>query len=160
MPVSAVRAAALRAVNAHPIRTVLLTVGDLDVNGVRNIARPFEADVLAMAADLVAEAGGDRGDMEAVGDYLAVRRLLITADQVREHVGERGRGVVTGKALKAGWPWPWTVQAEAIPPEVRDALVIEAIDGLHDVAKRDAVIAAEATLHDDARRALAERLAR
>ena len=53
VPVTAVRAAALRALHAHPTRTVLLTIGDLDLNGLRNNARPLEEDVLQMAADLL-----------------------------------------------------------------------------------------------------------
>jgi hypothetical protein len=152
VPVPAIRAAALRAIAAYPTRTVLLAIGDLDLNGIRNIARPFEADVLKWVADL-----GRMGE-DQVADVIAVRRLLITPDQVVEHVGERGRAPVTATARRAGWPWPWTVQAEALPPEVRDRLVIEAIDQLHDVEQRERVIATEAALHEDARRALAERL--
>jgi hypothetical protein len=48
-------------------------------------------------------------------------------------------------------------QAEALAPEIRDQLVADAIDALHDVPLRESVIAGEKQLHDDAREALRAR---
>jgi hypothetical protein len=84
----------------------------------------------------------------------------LTAEQVEEHLGERGRRPPSAQALEKGWPYPWTVQAEAlVPPDVRDRIVSDAIDALHDVAERERIIASETVLHDDARAALSKRLA-
>ena len=71
----------------------------------------------------------------------------------------RGRSEPSAKAVAEGWPYPFTAQAEALPPEVRDRIVADALDALHDVATRDRVIAAEAGLHAEAREALAGLLA-
>jgi hypothetical protein len=160
VPVSAVRDAARRAIDAWlesiespegpQVRTVLLSVGDLDLNGIRNIARPFAEDVATFARDY--------GAPDELG-LVTVRRILLTADQVEQHVGERGRSKPTTEAIKAGWPYPFTAQAEALPPEVRDGIVADAIDALHDVALRDRVIAEEEALHAAMREALKRKLA-
>jgi hypothetical protein len=154
VPVSAIRNAALRAVSAYPQPTVLLQIGDLDLNGIRNIARPFADDVEKFVADLLGCTA------EEARQVVVVRRLLLTAEQVEEHLGERGRRPPSAQALEKGWPYPWTVQAEAlVPPDVRDRIVSDAIDALHDVAERERIIASETVLHDDARAALSKRLA-
>jgi hypothetical protein len=155
VPVPAVRAAATRAIRAfadHDQRTVVLSIGDLDLNGIRNIARPFEEDLLQMTADLLDLHADDAGGL------VSVRRLLLTADQVDEHIGERARVRPSREAIKAGWPYPFTAQAEALAPEVRDRIVADAIDALHDVEARDRIVAREADLHDAARREIARRL--
>jgi hypothetical protein len=152
VPVTAVRQAAIRAINAHPQRTVILSIGDLDLNGIRNIARPFAEDVLQMTADLL------RVEPRTAGAVVTVRRLLLTAEQVEEHIGARARAPVSAAAHKAGWPWPFQVQAEALAPEIRDGIVLEAIDALHDTDKRDLVAEAEDNLHEEARRAIAAKL--
>jgi len=52
VPVRAVRAAALRAL-ADKRPSVLLWIGDLDLNGLRNIATPFADDVRQFAVDIL-----------------------------------------------------------------------------------------------------------
>ena len=42
---------------AEIVTTVLLQLGDLDPNGIRNIARPFAADVEQFAIDLLGFTG-------------------------------------------------------------------------------------------------------
>jgi hypothetical protein len=155
VPVSAIRSAALRAIRAYQTgaTTVLFQIGDLDLNGVRNIARPFADDVERFTIDMLG------CTVKAANEVVVVRRLILTAEQVEEHVGERGRSTPSDKAEEAGWPYPFTVQAEALPPEVRDGIVADAIDSLHDVAERKRIAAAEAEqLHAQARAALADLL--
>jgi hypothetical protein len=150
VPVPAIRQAVLRAIAGaldEGQRTVLLQIGDLDLNGIRNIARPFAEDVAAFARDY-----------GAPPSTVVVRRLLLTAAQAEQHVGERGRSEPSEKAQKAGWPYPFTAQAEALPPEMRDEIVATAIDTLHDVVLREQVMEAEAGLHEDARSAMREKL--
>ena len=154
VPVPAIRDAVQRAIRAWNksdgrVRTVLLSTGDLDLHGIRNIARPFADDVTAFARDF-----GARDEMGLV----TVRRVLLTAEQVEQHVGVRGRGGVSAEARKAGWPFPFTAQAEALPPEIRDGIVADAIDALHDVGLRDRVIRGEAALHDAMRAELRAKL--
>jgi hypothetical protein len=160
VPIPAIRQAALRAIHAFDESravTVLLWIGDLDLNGIRNIAQPFAADVQQFAIDILGLT--DEAHHSAVRDGLViVRRLILNAGQVEEHVGQRGRSRPTAKAIAAGWPYPFTVQAEALPPEVRDGIVADAIDSLHDVPMRERIVAAEAGLHADARQELASHL--
>ena len=78
MSVEAIRRAVLRA-RVAPVPTVLLQIGGLDLNGLRNIARPFEADVEALA--------GDYGLDPAT---VVLRRLLLTATQVEQHAVRAG----------------------------------------------------------------------
>lgn len=157
VPVTAIRALAHRAIRAaqNDQRLVVLSLGDLDLNGLRNIARPLEADLHAFIRDTVASPDFDQ---ESAAWVAPVRRLLLNADQVIDHIGERAWGTPSGEYQRAGWPWPFWVQAEALPPEVRDGLVIDAIDALHDTAQREHIIESEAELHEGARRALAGRL--
>jgi hypothetical protein len=160
VPVSAIRQAVLRAIRdasdaaAHgrAVTTVLLSIGDLDLHGVRNIARPLAQDVQQFVTDYLGCTA------EAAEEIIVVRRVILTAAQVEEHVGERGRVKPTEAALRAGWPYPFTAQAEALPPDVRDELVKEAIDSLHDLRLRDSMKLAEASLHADARAHLARLL--
>lgn len=156
VPVPAIRKVVLRAVRAWndspddaPVRTVILSIGDLDLNGIRNIARPFADDVAAFARNF-----GAREEDELV----TVRRILLTAKQVQHHVGQRGRGGVSADARKAKWPYPFTAQAEALRPEVRDGIVADAIDALHDVEVREQVVADESALHAAIRSALRAKL--
>jgi hypothetical protein len=168
VPVDAIRQAALRAIAAYRdsgATTVLLQIGDLDLNGIRNIARPFAEDVEQFAIDLLGWRDEAKRSAEAravvverVRRVVVVRRLLLTAEQVEEHIGERGRSRPSGEALAAGWPYPFTAQAEALPPEVRDQVVADAIDSLHDLAERGRAISAEAGLHSEARQAIARLL--
>jgi hypothetical protein len=169
VPVRAVRQAALR-VLASKAPTVILWCGDLDVNGLRNIGTPFADDVRQMTIDLLAQQVVERreaGAQEAVAtatryvdlNYpLQVRRLLVTPDQVRDHVPESAWAVPTRKDVEAGWLWPFKVQAEALPPEARDEIVADALDSLLDAEVRGRVIADEADLHADARRRLRDAL--
>ena len=159
VPVDAIRKAALRAIyhwSEAEQSTVILSIGDLDLSGIRNIARPFEEDLIAFVVDLLGKAGVVAP--EGATEILTVRRLLITAEQVEEHVPERARGVPTAEAVRQGWPYPYTAQAEALLPEVRDRIVAVAIDDLHDIEQREAAIAAEAALHAEARSVLADKL--
>jgi hypothetical protein len=59
----------------------------------------------------------------------------------------------------AGWRWPFKVQAEAVLPEDRDRIVINAIDALHDLDLRDEVIAEEEDMRSAARATLRKLLA-
>ena len=131
---------------------MLLQIGDLDLNGIRNIARPFAEDVRQFAADML------ETTPEIAEALIVVRRIMLTAEQVELHVSERGRVRVSDVALEAGWPYPYTAQAEARAPEIRDGFVVDAVDALHDVALRDSVVAGELELHDRARDALRVRL--
>lgn len=156
----AVRGAAVRALNSFARgrrRTVLLQIGDFDLNGLRNIARPFEADVRAMTRDLLVEAGGHSVSEATLDKIVVVQRLLLTADQVADLPPQK-RTEPTRAQRRQGWPWPWMAQAEAMAPAERDRLVAAAIDGLHDVEARQAVIDREPDLHDAGRAELAERL--
>jgi hypothetical protein len=160
VPVTATRAAALRALDALAERrqpTVLLTVGDLDLHGLRNIAVPFAQDVLAFTADGLADACEGDEYRDLAPDLVHVRRLGITADQAAALPPE-ALGEPTAAALRAGWPWPFTAQAEALLPEDRDALVADAIDRLHDLDVRAAAVEAEEALHRATRVALRDRL--
>ena len=162
VPVPAIRQAVLRAIFVwnqapadRPVRTVILQIGDLDLNGIRNIARPFVDDVRQFAADIL------KTPLRGVERLITVRRIMLTAGQVERYVGERARVQVGNSAehIKAGWPYPFTAQAEALPPELRDSIVAEAIDSLHDVALREQVIADEPSLlHEQARTALQAKL--
>jgi hypothetical protein len=107
VPVGTVRQAALRALHAYledRQRTVLLHIGDLDLNGLRNIGRPFADDVHAFTRDYLAE--GLEGDSDgldaAVSRIVTVRRLLVTASQVEELVPESARIESTGAERMAG----------------------------------------------------------
>ncbi len=53
---------------------------------------------------------------------------------------------------------PFAAQAEALAPEIRDRIVADAIDALHDVRARDRIVKSEPGMHDAARRELARRL--
>jgi hypothetical protein len=106
----------------------------------------------------VAAFARDFGASDELG-LVTVRRILLTADQVQRHVGERGRSKPTKEAIRAGWPYPFTAQAEALPPEIRDRIVADAIDALHDVELRDWVIAEEEALHAAIHEALRTKLA-
>ena len=172
VPVDAIRRAAIRALRTagEGRCTVLLWIGDLDVNGLRNIATPFADDVRQTAIDLFAPAvvrsEGGRAAREArqrvvariVDDLLVVRRLLLTPDQVEAHIGEPARATPTPKDLAAGWPWPYKVQAEALRPEIRDQVVASALDALLDPEVREGVLAAEQELQAEARRRLRDAL--
>jgi hypothetical protein len=59
---------------------------------------------------------------------------------------------------KAGWPWDFKVQAEALLPEIRDEIVHDALDALSDANVRAEVVAEEETMRSAARAVLAERL--
>lgn len=162
VPVKAVRAAALRAL-ADKRPTVLLWIGDLDVNGLRSIATPFADDVRQFTIDLLAEDVARENAAQAtlpqvrarvvryIDQLLVVRRLLLTPEQVEAHVGRSAWASPTTKDRDAGWPWPWKVQAEALRPEIRDRIVTDALDALLDPQAREDVVAAEAELHREAR---------
>jgi hypothetical protein len=161
VPVSAIRALAIRALRAFQAeqRLVVLSLGDLDLNGLRNIARPFEADLHAFIRDMLVSDDFDLESAAEAAEAIApVRRLLLSPDQVLEHIGKRAWGQPTSEYRKADWPWPFWVQAEALAPEIRDNLVIDAIDSLHDTTRRARLIESESELHEGARRALARRL--
>ena len=166
VPVDAVRKAAKRAIatyaaavrDGRDVTTVIFWIGDLDLNGIRNISQPFDADVRQFVIDLLRQQLDLNITAEEADAILVVRRLLITPDQAAEHVGVRGRARPTRKAKRAGWPYEFTVQAEALPPDVRDRIVAKAIDGVHNVALRKRVVARERALHHDARVVADERL--
>jgi hypothetical protein len=117
--------------------------------------------VHAFTRDYLAE--GLEGDSDgldaAVSRIVTVRRLLVTASQVEELVPESARIESTGAERMAGWRWPFKVQAEAVLPEDRDRIVINAIDALHDLDLRDEVIAEEKDMRSAARATLRKLLA-
>jgi hypothetical protein len=159
VPVDAIRHAAARAIVAFAEarqQTVMLHIGDLDVNGLRNIARPFEQDVHQFVVDMA------RGE-HAPGfkaSIVHVRRLLLTPEQVEEHVPENAWDRPMAADRLAGWPWPFKVQAEALRPEVRDEIVIDALEGLSDPETREQAVAEEESMRSAARAVLAKRLRR
>jgi hypothetical protein len=54
-------------------RTVILHIGDLDLHGLRNIARPFEQDLHQIAVDVIRR--GHAPDL--IATFIHVRRLLV-----------------------------------------------------------------------------------
>lgn len=162
VPVDAVRQTAFRVINAIAAGeqpTVILWIGDLDLNGLKNIATPFEMDVRAFVRDILKREPNylDKDVATAAAErWLIVRRLMVTAEQVEGGllVPASALGEVDDDLLDAGWPWSYTVQAEALLPEDRDRIVTEALDGLLDPVLRGKVVRREKRLHTAARAAL------
>ena len=157
VPVNAIRNAAIRAFSAFALNrqeTVILHIGDLDVNGLRNIARPFEHDLHQFAVDIVRRTHSPGFHAK----FLHVRRLLLTAEQVEEHVPENAWDTPSRGDRLAGWPWDFKVQAEALLPEIRDEIVLDALDALSDASVRARAVAEEESMRSAARAFLSERL--
>jgi len=131
------------------------------VNGLRNIATPFAEDVRQTMIDLLIRDYGFDPDAAVLytDRRLAVKRLMVTPEQVEEYVPASARARPTAKDRKAGWPWPYKVQAEALLPETRDQIVTATLDALLDGDIRESVIAREEELRREAVRLLAERFA-
>jgi hypothetical protein len=68
----------------------------------------------------------------------------------------RDKPTVTDRG--ADWPWAFKVQAEALLPEIRDGIVVDALDELSDPDVRAEAIAAEDDLRSASRADLQERL--
>jgi hypothetical protein len=172
VPVDATRAAALRVIESGKlgVPTVIPWIGDLDVNGLRNIATPFAKDVRKFVRDLLFREHGHKTfdptctDCELAwafaDEMLIIRRLMITAAQVEAGLVPREAWApVEKKDRDAGWPWPFKVQAEALLPADRERIVRAALDHwLPNEAARGAVLASEPAFRYASQEALAAEL--
>jgi hypothetical protein len=132
------------------IRTVILSLTDLDLMGLKNILAPFAQDVEKFAVDY--------GNPEAV----EVRRIGVTADQVLDHIPASVR--MSREKPEAWWPRDRNGDAWELPTaeallDVMPGIVRAAFEVLlPDEAQRRAMVDTEDEMRAETAREVVRRL--
>lgn len=142
------------------VPTVFLHVGDFDPSGL-SIYESHVKDVRMFVRQIVSYRFDNEGknidrltkvDVKRDADFIP-KRVVLTDDQVQEY-GLDTAPPKSSDTRSANWPYDYTAQAEALPPDILANIVREAIEDQLDMA----VLNVELAREDGDRNAILDRI--
>lgn len=144
---------------ARDVPTMFLHVGDFDPSGVSifeshtNDVRRFVRQIVHFADTSPATAArATKVDIQLDADFIP-KRIVLLPEQVEEHELDTDTPKESD-TRSANWPYDYTAQAEALPPDILARIVREAIEDELDMR----VLQAELDREDADRGAILERI--